>query len=95
MRRRACSRRMECWKGGELLPLDGGRVTSREIRELERHVIDVAVSAAGKEDPDAAIGQPEREAGLAAAEAHSGQATGPGAAGGVRAAHQRLGVGVS
>ena len=59
--------RMECRNGGELLTLDGGRVTSREIRQLERHVIDVAVSAAGKEDPDAAIGQPERDAGLAAA----------------------------
>ena len=38
-------------KGGELLTLDGGRVTSREIRQLEQHVIDVAISAAGKEDP--------------------------------------------
>ena len=41
--------RMECHKGGELLALDGGRVTSREIRQLEQHVIDVAVRAAGKE----------------------------------------------
>ena len=65
--------RMECRKGGELLTLDGGRVTSREIRQLERHVIDAAISAAGKEDPDAAIGQPEREAGLAAAEASLGK----------------------
>jgi len=61
--------RMECRNGGELLALDGGRVTSREIRQLERHVIDVALRAAGKEDPAAAIGQPERNAGLAAAEA--------------------------
>ena len=65
--------RMECRTGGELLALDGGRVASREIRQLERHVIDVAVSAAGKEDPDASIGQPERYAGLAAAEASLGK----------------------
>jgi conjugative relaxase-like TrwC/TraI family protein len=60
--------RMECRNGGELLTLAGGRVTSREIRELERHVIDVAVRAAGREDPGAIVGQSEREAGLAAAE---------------------------
>ena len=65
--------RMECRKGGELLTLDGGRVTSREIRRLERHVIDVAVSAAGKEDPEAAIGRSDRDAGLAAAEASLGK----------------------
>ena len=65
--------RMECRNGGELLTLDGGRVTSREIRQLERHVIDVAISAVGKEDPGVAIGQPEREAGLAAAEASLGK----------------------
>jgi conjugative relaxase-like TrwC/TraI family protein len=65
--------RMECRTGGELLTLDGGRVTSREIRQLERHVIDVALKAAGKEEPAAAIGQPGREAGLAAAEAALGK----------------------
>ena len=43
-----------CWRGwsaargGELLALDGGRVTSREIRQLERHVIAVAARAAGR-----------------------------------------------
>ena len=40
--------RMECSKGGELLALEGGRVTSREIRQLEQHVMDVAVRAAGR-----------------------------------------------
>ena len=64
--------RMECGKGGELLALDGGRVTSREIRQLERHVLDVAVTAAGNEDPAASVGAPEREAGLAGAEAALG-----------------------
>jgi conjugative relaxase-like TrwC/TraI family protein len=64
--------RMECRRGGELLALDGGRVTSREIRELEQHVIDVAVTAAGREAPSAAVGVPEREAGIAAAEAALG-----------------------
>ena len=57
--------RMECRKGGELLALDGGRVTSREIRQLEQHVMDVAVRAAGTQAAGAAIGQSEREAGLA------------------------------
>ena len=65
--------RMECSKGGELLALDGGRVTSREIRQLEQHVMDVAVSAAGKRDAGAAIGQAERDAGLGAAEAALGE----------------------
>jgi hypothetical protein len=64
--------RMDCRAGGELLALNGGRVTSREIRQLEWHVIDVAVRAAGKEDPSAAVDQREREAGLAAAEASLG-----------------------
>ena len=64
--------RMECRKGGELLALDGGRVTSREIRQLEQHVMDVAVRAAGKEATGAAIGRPEREAGLATATAALG-----------------------
>jgi conjugative relaxase-like TrwC/TraI family protein len=66
--------RMECRKGGELLALDGGRVTSREIRRLEQHVMGVAARAAGKEDPSAVIGQPEREAGRAVAEAALGHA---------------------
>ena len=64
--------RMECRRGGELLTLDGGRVTSREIRRLERHVIDVAVTAAGKQNPGAAIRTSEREAGLATAESALG-----------------------
>jgi hypothetical protein len=65
---------MECSNGGELLTLAGGRVTSREIRRLEQHVLDVAVTAAGREDPASSVGAPEREAGLAAAET----ALGPG-----------------
>ena len=65
--------RMECAKGGELLALAGGRVTSREIRQLEQHVMDVAVSAAGKRDEVAAIGRAERDAGLRAAEGALGE----------------------
>ena len=65
--------RMECSKGGELLTLAGGRVTSREIRQLERHVIDVAVSAAGSGGDDPPLGDRERRAGLAAAEAALGE----------------------
>jgi conjugative relaxase-like TrwC/TraI family protein len=65
--------RMECPKGGELLTLAGGRVTSREIRELEQQVMSVAVRAAGEgaEDP-APVGTSDREAGLGAAEAALG-----------------------
>ena len=65
--------RMECRKGGELLTLDGSRVTSHEIRQLEQHVVDVAVRAAGSEDMGAAVARPEREAGLAAAEQALGE----------------------
>jgi conjugative relaxase-like TrwC/TraI family protein len=65
--------RMECRQGGELLTLEGGRVTSREIRQLEQHVIDVAVTAAGQTIEGAAVGQAEREAGLQAAEAALGE----------------------
>ena len=64
--------RMECRKGGELLTLDGGRVTSREIRQLERHVIDVAVRAAGKEDPARPSVSRSGRPGSAAAEAALG-----------------------
>jgi conjugative relaxase-like TrwC/TraI family protein len=64
--------RMECSNGGELLALDSGRVTSREIRQLEQHVMQVAVTAAAKEHGKA-IGQSDREAGLAAAEAALGE----------------------
>ena len=42
---------MECRNGGELLTLDGGRVTSREIRQLEQHVIDVAVTRRRRRRP--------------------------------------------
>jgi conjugative relaxase-like TrwC/TraI family protein len=67
--------RMECGRGGELLALEGGRVTSREIRKLERHVMDIAARAAGTEGADEpAIGPHERAAGLAAAEAALGEA---------------------
>jgi hypothetical protein len=65
--------RMECRHGGELLTLEGGRVTSREIRQLEQHVIDVAVSAARKTIEGAAVGQAERETGLQAAETALGE----------------------
>lgn len=65
--------RMECAKGGKLLALAGGRVTSREIRELEQHVMDVAVSAAGRRDEVAATGRAERDAGLGAAEGALGE----------------------
>jgi hypothetical protein len=64
--------RMECRGGGELLALDGDRVTSREIRQLEQHVMDVAAMAAGREVASAAVGRPEREAGIAAAQAALG-----------------------
>jgi conjugative relaxase-like TrwC/TraI family protein len=64
--------RMECPHGGELIALDGDRVTSREIRRLEHYVIDVAVTAAGREAAGAAIGVPERQAGIAAAQAALG-----------------------
>ena len=64
--------RMECRRGGELLALEGGRVTSREIRQLEQHVMDVAVTAAGREAAGAAVGPPERESGIAAAQAALG-----------------------
>jgi conjugative relaxase-like TrwC/TraI family protein len=64
--------RMECRQGGELLALDGGRVTSREIRQLEHHVMDVAVTAAGREVASSAVGRPEREAGIASAQAALG-----------------------
>jgi conjugative relaxase-like TrwC/TraI family protein len=65
--------RMECSKGGELLTLAGGRVTSREIRQLERHVMSVAVRAAGREaGDDEAVGPAAREAGVAVAEAALG-----------------------
>jgi len=64
--------RMECRGGGELLALDGGRVTSREIHQLEQHVIAVAAMAAGREAASAPVGRPEREAGIAAAQAALG-----------------------
>jgi conjugative relaxase-like TrwC/TraI family protein len=64
--------RMQCRQGGELLTLDRGRVTSREIRQLERHVISVAQTAARSEHPLTAIGLSERNAGVAAAEAALG-----------------------
>jgi conjugative relaxase-like TrwC/TraI family protein len=64
--------RMDRQRGGELLALDGGRVTSRGIRRLEHHVIDVAVTAAGREAANAAIGVPERQAAIAAAQAALG-----------------------
>ena len=64
---------MECSKRGELLTLAGGRVTSREIRQLERHVIDVAVSAAASGGDDPPLGDRERRAGLAAAETALGE----------------------
>ncbi len=65
--------RMECRQGGELLALEGGRVTSREIRGLEQRVLGVAVRAAGRDDAGSGVvGVREREVGLAAAEAALG-----------------------
>jgi conjugative relaxase-like TrwC/TraI family protein len=60
--------RMECAKGGDLLLLAGGRVTSREIRELEQRVIAVAARAAGRERTGEALLAADREAGVQAAE---------------------------
>ena len=60
--------RMECPEGGDLLPLAGGRVTSREIRELEQRVMAVAVGAAGREGTGEPLVAADREAGLQAAE---------------------------
>ena len=65
--------RMERPVGGELLTLEDGRVTSREIRQLEQHVIDVAVTAAGTETDRIALGDAERDAGLHRAEAVLGE----------------------
>jgi conjugative relaxase-like TrwC/TraI family protein len=64
--------RMGSANGGELLALDGGRVTSHEIRQLERHVIDVAIRAAARQH-GAAAGRSERVTGLRAAEAALGE----------------------
>lgn len=60
--------RMERTEAGGLVALEGGRVTSREIRRLEQHVLDVAVTPAREQPGGLAIGQAAREAGLAAAE---------------------------
>ncbi len=60
--------RMQCSRGGDLLPLAGGRVTSREIRELEQRVIAVAARAAEREGAGEALVAADREAGLRAAE---------------------------
>jgi len=64
---------MECPAGGELLTLEDGQVTSREIRQLEQHVIDVAGTAAGREPDGIAVGHAERDDGLHAAEAVLGE----------------------
>jgi conjugative relaxase-like TrwC/TraI family protein len=58
--------RMACSKGGDLLALAGGRVTSREIRELEQRVIAVATRA--EEGIGEALLAVDREAGLDAAQ---------------------------
>ena len=65
--------RMECSKGGDLLALAGGRVTSREIRELEQRVMAVAARAAGREGTGEAPVAADREAGLQAAERALGE----------------------
>ena len=64
--------RMERPHHGELLALEGGRVTSREIRQLEHHVIAVAVTAASQETEAGTVGAADRESGLQAAEAALG-----------------------
>jgi conjugative relaxase-like TrwC/TraI family protein len=67
--------RMECPEGGALLTLDHGRVTSREIRALEQHVMDVAVSVADGEDAvGTSVGPEEQKAGVRVAEAALGEA---------------------
>jgi ATP-dependent exoDNAse (exonuclease V) alpha subunit len=65
--------RMECSKSGDLLALAGGRVTSREIRELEQRVIAVATRAAGREKSGEALLAADREAGLDAAQRALGE----------------------
>ena len=65
--------RTECSKGGNLLPLAGGRVTSRGIRELEQRVMAVAARAAGREGPGEAPVAADRETGLQAAERALGE----------------------
>ena len=65
--------RTECSKGGDLLPLAGGRVTSREIRELEQRVMAVAARAAGREGTGEAPVAADRETGLQAAERALGE----------------------
>jgi conjugative relaxase-like TrwC/TraI family protein len=64
---------MECPKGGDLLLLAGGRVTSREIRELEQRVMAVAAGAAGREGAGEALVAANREAGGEAAERALGE----------------------
>jgi hypothetical protein len=66
--------RMERSNGGELLILEGGRVTSREIRGLEQHVLDIALGASRRDVEGAALEDAERESGLAAAEEALGEA---------------------
>jgi conjugative relaxase-like TrwC/TraI family protein len=54
---------------GELIALEGGRVTSREIRDAERHVMTIAAAAAGRAPDEALIvGKSDRDAGVRAAE---------------------------
>jgi conjugative relaxase-like TrwC/TraI family protein len=65
--------RMECPRGGDLLLLAGGRVTSREIRELEQRVMAVAARAAGREGTGEALVAADREAGVEAAERALGE----------------------
>ena len=66
--------RTECSKGGDLLLLAGGRVTSREIRELEQRVMAVAARAAGREGAGEALVAADREAGVDAAQRALGEA---------------------
>jgi conjugative relaxase-like TrwC/TraI family protein len=65
--------RIECSKGGDLLSLAGGRVTSREIRELEQRVIAVSTRAAGREGSGEALLAADRDAGLDAAQRALGE----------------------
>jgi conjugative relaxase-like TrwC/TraI family protein len=64
--------RMERPQSGDLLLLTGGRVTSRQIRELEQRVMAVAV-AAGREGSGEQLVLADRESGLLAAERSLGE----------------------
>ena len=81
-RPRGCWRGWSAAHGGELLTLAGGRVTSREIRQLEQHVIDVAVERGGegREPARRSVGRSGGRLAAARGGARRRQALGPRAA---------------